>query len=53
MNNSRAGAVAIGALLVAFGVLFLLQNFGLFGSVQNVIWLCLSHTKAQVPAIMT
>jgi hypothetical protein len=39
MNNNRTGAVAIGALLVAFGVLFLLQNFGLFGSITNMIWL--------------
>jgi hypothetical protein len=41
MNNSRTGALAVGALLVAFGVLFLLQNFGFLGSVQNVIWLML------------
>jgi hypothetical protein len=39
MNNNRMGAVAIGALLVALGVLFLLQNFGLFGSIANMIWL--------------
>jgi hypothetical protein len=39
MNNNRTGALAVGALLVAFGVLFLLQNFGLFGSIANMIWL--------------
>ncbi|MCU0507098.1 MAG: hypothetical protein MUC34_01645 [Anaerolineae bacterium] len=39
MNNNRTGAIAVGALLVAFGVLFLLQNFGLFGSIANLIWL--------------
>jgi hypothetical protein len=39
MNNNRTGAIAIGALLVAFGVLFLLQNFGLFSSLTNLIWL--------------
>jgi hypothetical protein len=26
-------------LLVAFGVLFLLQNFGIFGSIANMLWL--------------
>lgn len=41
MNNNRTGALAVGALLVAFGVLFLLQNFGLFGSITNMIWLLL------------
>lgn len=39
MNYNRTGALAVGALLVAFGVLFLLQNFGLFGSITNMIWL--------------
>lgn len=39
MNNNRTGALAVGALLVAFGVLFLLQNFGLFGSITDMIWL--------------
>lgn len=41
MNNSRTGALAVGALLVAFGVLFLLQNFGLFGGVENLVFLIL------------
>jgi len=41
MNNSRTGALAVGALLVAFGVLFLLQNFGLFGGVENLVFLVL------------
>ncbi len=41
MNNSRTGALAVGALLVAFGVLFLLQNFGVFGRVENLVWLVL------------
>lgn len=39
MDKNRTGAVAMGALLVGLGVLFLLQNFGLFGSIENVIWL--------------
>jgi hypothetical protein len=39
MNNNRTGAMAVGALLLAFGLLFLLQNFGLFGSLSNLIWL--------------
>jgi len=41
MNNSRTGALAVGALLVAFGVLFLLQNFGLFGRAENLVFLIL------------
>ena len=41
MNNNRTGVLAVGALLVAFGVLFLLQNFGFLGAVQNTIWLVL------------
>ena len=41
MNNSRTGALTVGALLVAFGVLFLLQNFGLFGGVENLVFLFL------------
>lgn len=41
MNNSRTGALAVGALLVAFGVLFLLQNFGLFGGMENLVFLVL------------
>ena len=35
MNNNRTGVLAVGALLVALGVLFLLQNFGFFGSVRT------------------
>lgn len=41
MKDNRTGAFAIGALLVALGALFLLQNFGLFGSFGNFIWLVL------------
>ena len=41
MNNNRTGALTVGALLVAFGVLFLLQNFGLFGGLESLIWLVL------------
>jgi hypothetical protein len=41
MKDNRTGALAIGALLVALGVLFLLQNFGIFGSIGNFIWLVL------------
>jgi hypothetical protein len=41
MKDNRTGAFAVGALLVALGVLFLLQNFGIFGSIGNFIWLVL------------
>ncbi len=41
MKDNRTGALAVGALLVALGILFLLQNFGIFGSVANLIWLVL------------
>ena len=41
MNNSRTGTLALGALLVAFGVLFLLQNFGLFSGVEDLVFLAL------------
>ncbi len=40
-DNNRTGALAIGALLVALGVLFLLQNFGVFTSIANLVWLVL------------
>jgi hypothetical protein len=39
MKESRTGAFALGALLVALGILFLLQNFGIFGGIANLIWL--------------
>ncbi len=41
MKDNRTGAFAIGALLVALGVLFLLQNFGLFSSFGDFVWLVL------------
>lgn len=41
MKDNRTGAFAIGALLVALGVLFLLQNFGVFANIANLIWLVL------------
>ena len=41
MKDNRTGTFAIGALLVALGVLFLLQNFGMFGNTSNFIWLVL------------
>lgn len=41
MKDNRTSVFAIGALLVALGVLFLLQNFGLFGSFGNFVWLAL------------
>ncbi|MGE5602393.1 MAG: hypothetical protein ACM30E_05055 [Nitrososphaerales archaeon] len=41
MRDNRTGAFAVGALLVALGVLFLLQNFGVFATVVNLVWLVL------------
>lgn len=41
MNNSRTAGLAVGALLVTLGILFLMQNFGLFTDVANLIWLVL------------
>lgn len=41
MKDNRIGALAVGALLVALGVLFLLQNFGVFSNIGNLIWLVL------------
>lgn len=41
MKENRTGALAVGALLVALGILFLLQNFGIFGGVANLFWLVL------------
>lgn len=41
MRENRTGAFALGALLVALGVLFLLQNFGVFASIVNLVWLVL------------
>lgn len=38
MKDNRTGSLAVGALLVALGVLFLLQNF-LFTNVTNLVWL--------------
>lgn len=40
MKNSRA-SLGMGALLVIIGLLFLLQNFGLLGGLENIIWLVL------------
>lgn len=40
MKSGRA-YLGVGALLIVLGLLFLLQNFGLFGSLENVIWLML------------
>ncbi len=40
MKDNRAGSLAVGALLVALGVLFLLQNF-VFADIGNFIWLVL------------
>lgn len=41
MKDNRTGALAVGALLVALGILFLLQNFGIFGGIANLFWLVL------------
>lgn len=40
MKDNRTGSFAVGALLVALGVLFLLQNF-FFANIANFIWLVL------------
>jgi len=40
MRNSR-GYIGVGVLLIVIGALFLLQNFGLLGGVENLIWLTL------------
>lgn len=41
MKENRTGALAMGTLLVVIGVLFLLQNFNLFGSFEDMVWLVL------------
>jgi hypothetical protein len=38
MKDNRTGSFAVGALLVALGVLFLLQNF-VFANIANFVWL--------------
>ncbi len=38
MKDNRTGSFAVGALLVALGVLFLLQNF-IFANIANLVWL--------------
>ncbi len=40
MKSGRA-YLGVGALLIVLGLLFLLQNFGLFGGLENIIWLVL------------
>lgn len=40
MKSGRA-YLGVGALLIVLGLLFLLQNLGLFGGLQNIIWLVL------------
>lgn len=40
MKSGRA-YLGVGALLIVLGLLFLLQNFGVFGGLENVIWLVL------------
>ena len=40
MKNLK-GTVWLGALLVIMGVVFLLQNFGLFGGVEQLVWVVL------------
>ncbi len=40
MGRGRA-YLGVGALLIVLGLLFLLQNFGVFGGLENVIWLVL------------
>jgi hypothetical protein len=39
--DSRPATLGVGALLVVIGVLFLMQNFDLFGDLENLIWLVL------------
>lgn len=43
MKSGRA-YLGVGALLIVLGLLFLLQNFGLFGGLESVIWLVLFGT---------
>lgn len=40
MRNGRS-SIVVGALLVVIGLVFLGQNFGLFGGLENVIWVVL------------
>ena len=40
MRNSK-GYLGVGVLLIVLGALFLLQNFGLLGGVENLVWLSL------------
>lgn len=40
MNNKRS-SIILGALLVVIGLAFLAQNFGLFGGLENLIWVVL------------
>lgn len=37
MKESRS-AIWLGALLVVAGIVFLLQNFGLFGEIEQLVW---------------
>lgn len=41
MKDNRTGTLAIGTLLVVIGVLFLLQNFNVFGSIGDFVWMVL------------
>ncbi|PKO23479.1 MAG: hypothetical protein CVU38_03765 [Chloroflexi bacterium HGW-Chloroflexi-1] len=40
MRNSR-GYIGLGVLLIVLGVLFLLQNFGILGGLENLVWVML------------
>ena len=40
MQNTK-GYIALGVLLVAVGILFLLQNFGVFGLFAHLVWVVL------------
>lgn len=40
MRNGRS-TIILGALLVIIGLVFLAQNFGLFGGLENLIWVVL------------
>ncbi len=41
MKDNRTGTLTIGTLLVVIGVLFLLQNFNVFGSIGDFVWMVL------------
>lgn len=41
MRSENRGVLAVGGALIVVGLLFLLQNFGLLGGLDNLIWVVL------------